>query len=124
MKPSSLQLRDTCLAITLLLLILLYITHNTIFLSLAILILLLGMIIPSSMKYFAVFWFGFAELLGKIVSTILLTFVFTVIVVPVALFRKSMGKDTLSIKKWKNSQESCFITRDYTYTSSDFDKTY
>ncbi len=124
MKTTALQMRDTCMAITLLLLLVYYFTKNTIFISVAILFLLLGMIIPSSMKPFAIFWFGLAEVLGKVVSSILLAIVFILIVTPVALVRQAMGKDQLSLKKWKKSNDSCFITRDYTYSAKDFDKTY
>jgi hypothetical protein len=46
------------------------------------------------------------------------------IVLPVALIRKAMGKDSLLIKKWKKGTESVFKTRDHLFQATDIDKPY
>jgi len=124
LKISPIQYRDTCLAITFLLLLLLGLYKNMMFYYASIVFLLVGMIFPSAMKPFAIVWFGLAELLGSVVSKVILLVVFATIVLPVAITRQVLGKDPLRLQLWKSSNESCFVERNYTYSAKDFDKTY
>ena len=47
-------------------------------------------------------WFKFGILLGKIVSPVVMAFVFFGVVTPIALIMKIFKKDLLNIKKNKN----------------------
>jgi len=71
---------------------------------------------------FAILWFGLSNLLGTIVSKILLSIVFFIIVLPVALLRRMLGKDSLLLKKFKKSSESVMKTRNQTYVATDLEK--
>ena len=52
---------------------------------------------------FAVIWFGLTTLLGEVVSKILLTVIYFVVLFPVSLIRQAMEKDTLDLKTFKKS---------------------
>ena len=86
--------------------------------------LLLVMTVPKVFYYPAKFWFGFSELLGGVVSKILLSVIFFLIVVPVALCRKMMGKDSLGLRFADRKDESFFHDRDKTFKAEDFEKPY
>lgn len=116
--------RDSCLALTLLFLLCLLFTQKEIFLYLAIAGLLFGMIWPASMKPFGWAWFGLAQALGKVTSSILLVIVWFVLVLPVGLFRRLLGKDVLHLRKWRKSDQSAFIERDHEYACADLEKPY
>jgi len=61
-------------------------------------------------------WFKFAEVLGWINSRILLTLIYFLILVPTAMLRKIVGKQTLMLKKPK---KSTFVSRNHTYVPKD-----
>lgn len=90
----------------------------------AIAMLLMGMIFPNSMKPLAKLWYGLAEILGSVVSKIILVLVFVLVVVPVAVMRQLMGKDAMLLKQWKQSKSSCFVERNHSYSSEDLTKLY
>lgn len=121
---SPLQCRDTCLALTLLLLIIFIFSNKIIFCYLAMAMLLMGMIFPNSMKPLAKLWYGLAEILGSVVSKIILVLVFVLVVIPVAAIRQLMGKDAMLLKQWKQSKSSCFVVRNHSYKSEDLTKLY
>ena len=116
--------KDGGLAIVLLLLLAaLFSGKNTLTLS-ATIVLVLVMTCPSIFRPWARLWFAFSHLLGGIVSKIILTFVFALIVVPVALLRKSLGADAMSLKKWKDNGGSVFKIRNHSFTGQDLEKPY
>lgn len=121
---SPVQCRDTCLALTFLLLIIFFISDNIIFSYMAAALLLLGMVLPNTMKPLAKLWYGLAEVLGSVVSKIILILLFVLLVLPVAIVRQLMGKDPLLLKQFKQSNSSCFVERDHKYTAEDFTKLY
>lgn len=111
--------RDAGLALAFLLLLVWLPYHSPWLVYASMAVLLLTMIWAPLMRPFAWLWFGLALVLGKIVSTILLSIIWLVMVVPVGLLRRIMGKDPLMLRPWRKDSASCFITRDYTYTAED-----
>ena len=94
-------------------------------LVLAIIILsLVTIIIPILFHPFATLWFGFSQVLSHISSTIILSLVFFIIVTPVGLIRKLMGKDSLKIKQFKKNNQSVLIDRNHLYTADDITHTF
>ena len=63
------------------------------------------------MKPLAWLWFGLSHLLSQVVSRVVLTVVFFVVVTPIALIRRLMGADALQLKKWKQGRGSVFVER-------------
>jgi uncharacterized membrane protein len=82
------------------------------------------LVVPLLVYPFTFLWLNFSDLLGKVMSKILLTVIFFVFVWPVAMFRKAMGKDTLRLKGFKKNAKSVFTERNHTYTKSDFNAPY
>lgn len=116
--------RDTGMAMVLILLLLEIFLKTGYFYKIAIPVLVINMTVPQVFYPIAYLWFGLAQLLGTLVSKVLLFVVFAVIVLPVALIRKAMGKDSLMIKSWKKSSGSVFKTRDHLFQPADIDKPY
>ncbi|MDR0610053.1 MAG: hypothetical protein LBG58_08090, partial [Planctomycetaceae bacterium] len=97
-------------------------------------ILIVNMACPIVFKPIAVLWFGLAEILGIVVSRIVLTLVFVLLVVPVGLLRHYAGSDPMRLKEWKQSPippecqnregdarwgDSVFVERNHLYISQD-----
>lgn len=113
------QAKDTGMAMVLICLLISIWNGRRQFVLAAILFLLINMIRPAIYKPLAKFWFGFSNLLGTIMSKVILTIIFIVLVVPVGLLRRLMGKDSLRLKEWKKGNNSVFRIRDHKFTSAD-----
>ena len=113
------QCKDSGLAIILILLLTAWIADNNFFLGPAIVVLVLTMTIPKFFKPFAFIWFRFSHFLGGIVSKILLTGVFFILVTPVGEIRRLLGKDSMKTRNWKDNSESVFIDRSSTFDAED-----
>ena len=116
--------RDTGLAMVLILLLLELFFANRLFLKIAVPVLVVNMIVPQVFKPLAYLWFGLAHLWGTVMSQVLLFIVYGLMLFPVGMVRRWMGKDPMRLKKWKDGTESVFRTRDHLYTASDIDKPY
>lgn len=121
-KITKKQASDTGMAFTLILLIIGWITGNILFLKIAVPVLVINMVMPIFFYPFAFFWFGLSNLLGMIMSKLILTLVYFVVVVPVALIRKLVGKDTLKLKEYKKGKETVFTARNYKFSPGDIEK--
>ncbi|MDR1702468.1 MAG: SxtJ family membrane protein [Sporomusaceae bacterium] len=82
------------------------------------------MVVPKIMSPFAKIWFLVSEKLGTVMSKIILSIIFYVVVCPIAIFRKMSGADAMQLKKWKDNTESVFSIREKTFTLSDLEKPY
>jgi len=118
------QSRDTGMAMALLALLLGFLTDARWFFPLATVLLVVTMAVPSVYRPIAFVWLGLSHFLGTIVSRILLTAVFFVVVLPVGLLRRAMGMDSLQLKKFGRGKESVMRVRDHVYAPSDIDKPY
>ncbi len=72
---------------------------------------LLGAILPRSLKWIYVGWMALAMVLGTIVSTILLTLIFILMVTPLGWLARLAGRDFLS-RKPACAARSHWIIRD------------
>jgi len=90
----------------------------------AILVLLICMIYPDAFKPFAYIWFKLSTILGYVASKILLSLVFFVIVLPIALIRRACGYDSMRIKAWQSNDQSVFVIRNHLFTSEDIKSPY
>jgi len=124
LKLTKQQCSDSGLAATLILLIIGYFTGNTIFFHIAIPVVILVMVAPRVFYPFGILWFGLAHFLGNVVSRILLTIIYIVLVVPVGLVRQVAGKDPLQLRRFKKDNESIFQVRNHQYVSKDLETPY
>lgn len=121
---SATQSKDAGLALVLISLILAIVTSPHYFLPLGVGLLVVTMTAPGLFKPFAKFWFGFSHTLGTVVSRTLLTLLFYIMVMPVGLIRRVLGKDAMQLKKWKQAQTSVFHDRDHLFTRQDLQHPY
>lgn len=89
-----------------------------------IVILIMALIVPVIFYPFAWLWFGLSKVLGLVTSHVLLTLIYYVVVVPVGLLRRWMGKDNLHLKKFKQGGLSVWKTRNHLYIPEDLENTF
>lgn len=118
------QCKDTGMAMVLILLLVGYFLENTLFYHVAIFALLINMIIPKIYYPVAILWFGLSNILGAVMSKVILTIVFFVVVVPIGFLRKIAGKDPMKLKPWKKDDQSVMKVRNHTFTAKDLEKPY
>ena len=108
---SKQQCSDSGMAAVLILLLIGFFTNNIIWYKIAIPVLVVNMTAPIIFKPFAFLWYSLSNLLGAVMSKILLTLVFIIVVVPISIVRKLMGRDALQIKNWKKEHISAMKVR-------------
>ncbi len=82
---------------------------------------LTGIFLPPLAAVLAWAWFGLAELLGAVMSRLLLSLVFFALVTPVGLWRRLRGKDSLRLRP---PEKSNWIERTHTFSAADLEKTF
>jgi hypothetical protein len=118
------QAKDTGMAMVLICLLLAYWWEMPRFLPAGLALLLVNMVYPKAFTPVATLWFGLANFMGRIVSTIILSVLFFVLVTPVGLIRRLMGADALQLKKWKNGKDSVFVVRSDLIQGKDLENPY
>ncbi len=118
------QAKDTGMAMVLICLLINIFGKDSLFNILAILFLLINMVVPSVYKPVASIWLSFSKIIGTIMSKILLVIVFFLIVTPMGITRRLLGKDSLKLKSWKNDHDSVFVTRNNSLRSEDVEAPY
>ena len=96
--------------------VLFWIYNKKIFLLVSLLLILLSLTSEAAVNKISSAWLKFSELLGKVMSRIILSVVYYVILVPIAFLFRLTGKDQLQLKKSKNSY---YLERNHQYTKSD-----
>jgi hypothetical protein len=118
------QSRDTGMAMVLLLLIVFVTRKREGYLIGAMVLHVLNMIVPQIYRPVAVLWLGLSDLLGSVVSKILLSIVFFAVVTPIGILRRLFGKDSLQLRVFKASKESVMLERNHTFIGSDLERPY
>lgn len=121
---SERQAKDSGMALVLIGLLLLLFLKDITYLYIAIGLHIINMIWPVLFKPFAKVWFGLSHLLGTVMSKLILTIVFYIVVFPMGRVLKLTGKDSLKMKAFKKSTTSVFTDRSHTYTKEDLAKPY
>lgn len=118
------QASDSGMALVLIALICFAVLRHDAWLYAAMAILVLNMICPIIFKPFAFLWFGLSRILGTVMSKIMLALVFFLVVFPMGLIRRILGKDTLRLHQFRKEKTSVFAERNHEYTAADLDKPY
>ena len=118
---SNKECADTAMAMTLICLLAVMVTKSLTLLPLALGLLLAGMIWPRLYSPLAKLGLGLSLLLGSIMSRLLLSVIFFVIVTPLALVMRLFGHDPMRRKGWKKSTDSTFVSRDHTVEAKDLE---
>ncbi len=118
------QAKDTGLAVVLILLIIEYIRRPNWLIITAMAVLVLVMTWPEVFRPLAKVWFGFSHFLGLIISKIILSIVFLLIVTPVGLARRVFGYDPMKGRAWKKGEVSVLVERNHRYEKKDLENPY
>jgi hypothetical protein len=122
--PTTQQCQDTGMAIVLVLLLLaLRVERSSVVLAAAV-VQVLTMTVPRWFAPLAVVWFAAAHAIGAVVSAILLTVVYAVVVTPVGLVRRLTGKDSLRVKAFKAGTTSVMTERRHVFQPRDLERPY
>ena len=113
--------KDSGLALVLICLLWHQVWKTDILILAAVIILLIAMTYPLIFKPFAIVWFGLSTLLGTIVSKVILTILFFIVVLPIGLLRRALGKDSLRLKSWKKGSGSVFRIKEHKFVSKDLE---
>ena len=90
----------------------------------SIFILIVTMSIPKLLRPFAFIYFYVSNVLGNIVSKILLIFIFFFLVTPVGLVVSIFRKDPLKLHQFKKQNKSVFDYRNHVFSKDDLEKPY
>ncbi|HEY4156373.1 MAG TPA: hypothetical protein VGM24_13120, partial [Puia sp.] len=93
------QCGEAGLAAVLIALILALHFKKELYVVLAFVFTLITLTIPLILYPFALLWFGLAKWLNRISTTVMMALVFFLVVVPVGILRKRMGRDRMKIKE-------------------------
>lgn len=121
-KASTAQARDTGMAMVLICLLFAWIGGYKAMVPTAILVLVVNMIHPGIYKPLARVWFGLSHVLGTVMSKVILSLAFFLVLTPMGLLRKALGKDSLHVACWKKGTDSVFRVRDHTFTAADIEQ--
>jgi hypothetical protein len=116
---SKKQASDSGMAILLILMLIGLFTGNDLYYKISIPVLVMNMVYPMFFYFFAIIWLGFSQILGTFMSKIILSVVFFVILMPVGLFRRIIGKDSLKLKQFKKGKDGVMLQRNHRFTSND-----
>jgi len=114
--------KDTGMAAVLCWLAYLYLARDVQAVLLPALLLVLVMAAPRLFHLPARLWFGLAHLLGAVSNRVLLSLVYVVIVVPIGLLLRLLGKDPLGLKAWRDGRPSAFVTAEHRLTAADLER--
>ena len=89
-------------------------TGSGLFYKITAAILVIDLVMPGLFRPFAFCWFNLSVWLGFLTSKILLSVIFILFIIPVALLRKMGGKDRLMLKEFKRDDSSVFTDRNIT----------
>ena len=118
------QSRDTGMAMVLLFLLAAASRKKEGYLFVAMALHVVNMTVPKVYKPIAVFWLGLSDLLGSVMSRILLSIVFFGVVTPIGIFRRLLGRDSLKLRAFKAGKESVMLERNHTFVAQDLDAPY
>ena len=82
----------------------------------------MNMTVPQIYKPIAVLWLGLSDLLGAVVSRILMSILFFAVVTPIGILRRLAGKDSLKLYAFKAGKDSVMLERNHTFIGRDLEK--
>jgi len=94
------------------------------FLFVAIALHLLNMTVPVIYRPIAIVWLGLSDVMGAVMSRVLLSIVFFLVVTPIGILRRLFGKDALKLRAFKASKNSVMLERNHTFTGRDLERPY
>lgn len=116
------QHKDAGMACVLIMLITGYLTGINTWFYVAIPLLFLAMATPVVFYPFSLFWYALSSLLGNVMSRVILTIIFILLVIPMGIIRRLAGKDPMRLREFGKSRDSVLIIRNKRFAASDIEK--
>lgn len=110
------------IVLTLALLVIASIWHIQVLYSIAVFTLIITTLIPVLYTPMSWVWFRFSKFIEIFFSTVILIFVFFIVVTPVGILRRWFAKDNLQLQSFKRNNKSVFIEKNATYKKDDLEK--
>jgi len=63
-------------------------------------------------------------LMGTVMSKVLLSILFFLVITPIGVLRRLFGKDSLKLRDFKASRDSATVERNHVFTAQDIEKPY
>jgi uncharacterized membrane protein len=118
------QLTDASLSLILLCLLFFLLSGTKPVIYIAVLVAILSMLHTSIIYPWAVVWYTGTELLGNLVSKILLAVIYFFVVLPVGFVRRLSGKDSMQLRDFGKSSKSVFRVREKQFVDKDLETPY
>ena len=109
---------ETLLVLTGAMVLLFWIYNKKIFLLLALLLVVIGVASPYVSKKISWLWLKFSEVIGYVMSKVMLSIIFFVFLVPLAFISRIFRKDVLGLKK---KETSYYSERNHLYKGKDLE---
>lgn len=116
------QVYGSGLALILIFILLFMILEVSIFLHIGVALMVALLIWPKPFRYFGILWFAWGDVLGYVVSRIILTLIYFVVVIPVGLIIRKKIRFNMQISQFRKNNGSVFRTREYLFSEKDFSK--
>jgi hypothetical protein len=101
-----------------------FLAEQPLYFKLAFASLILSLAVPLVFLPFSIVWFSLSQKLGRITSVLILSVVYLIILLPVAMIRKLAGKDHLALLQFKKGGKSVFADRNTLFRPEHIDKVY
>lgn len=121
-KVTADQVKDTAILAGLLFLVAFLASGNRPLLWLSGLILLVALLKPVIFKPLAWVWFGFSQLLNRLMTPLVLSGVFFLVVTPIGLLRRLTGYDPMQIRPENHQRASAFSERNHKFVPQDLER--
>ena len=109
---------ETLLVLTGALIIIYWISPKKIYLLVALIFILIGIVSPFLSAKISWVWLKFAELMGSVMSKVILSVVYFIFLVPIALIYRLTQKNPLFLKR---QNDSYYIERNKQYSAKDIE---
>ncbi len=119
MNDNKIKSLETLFVLTGAFIIVYWISPKKIYLLIALIFILIGVVSPYLSSKISWIWLKFAELLGGVMSKIILSIVYFIFLVPIALLYRLTTKNHLFLKRKKGSY---YVERNKQYSPGDIKK--
>lgn len=123
-KLTKEQIRDSGVAATILVLLISFFDKEHDWSAVGILLLFLVSLFPQVFKPFAMLWFALSKVIGHVMAVFICGVVFFGVLTFLALVRRALGHDVLSLKRRPTENESVFKTRNHVFTNQDMKRSF
>lgn len=111
--------KETILVLVLALLVWYRASRHPVLLWIAGALVIIGLLAPPAARVIHAAWMKLSIVMGTIMSTLILTIIFFIVILPLGTFSRLFGKNELITDP---TASSCFRERDHTFTKTDLEQ--